>query len=256
MSIAVTNKVFVFPNPVALGQASGSHAAEIIKQTLLEKGKAAIILATGTSQFETLHQLISEKGIDWSRVTLFHLDEYMGIPITAKASFRKYLTERFIEKVPLLQAIHLINGEANPDDECNRLASLINQQPIDLALVGIGENGHLAFNDPPADFDTEVPYIIVDLDEACRQQQYNEGWFDTLEAVPTKAISMSIKQIMKSKKIICSVPDSRKAVAVRNTLEEPISNLVPASILREHEDCALFLDKESAALLTKSSSEK
>ena len=181
---------------------------------------------------------------------MFHLDEYIGLPITANASFRKYLKERFIEKVPPLKAAHLINGEADADKECERLGDLIRKHPIDVALVGIGENGHLAFNDPPADFETEEPYIVVELDEACRKQQLGEGWFNTLEDVPQQAISMSIKQIMKSKYIICSVPDSRKAIAVKNTLTQPVSNFYPASILQLHPDCTFYLDQESASMLS------
>lgn len=235
---------------VVLGNVAGKVAALTIKNVIAAKGRATIILATGTSQFETLNRLIAEPGIDWSKVTMFHLDEYIGLPITAKASFRKYLKERFIDKVPSLKAAHLIDGENDPVKECKRLNDLIRKDEIDLALVGIGENGHLAFNDPPADFDTTDPYIIVELDEACRKQQYNEGWFTTMEAVPKQAISMSIKQIMRSKQIICSVPDSRKAEAVRNCLEEPVSNLFPASILRHHGNCNIYLDSDSAALLS------
>jgi glucosamine-6-phosphate deaminase len=243
-------KIFILPDPVALGEAAGEAASILIKQAIHEKGKANLILATGTSQFETLNRLIAEPGIDWSKVTLFHLDEYIGLPITAEASFRKYLKERFIDKVAPLQAVYLINGEVDPAGECKRLGELIRQHPIDLALVGIGENGHLAFNDPPADFETNEPYLVVELDEACRKQQYNEGWFDQMKNVPKKAISMSVQQIMKSKQIICSVPDSRKAVAVRNSLEEPVSNLIPASILRNHQQCSFYLDKNAATMLT------
>ena len=233
-----------------LGQAAGHSAADLIRQAIAENGSANIILATGTSQFETLNQLISEPVIDWSNVVMFHLDEYIGLPATSKASFRKYLKERFIEKIPLLKAAHLINGEANAERECERLGDLIKKHPIDVALVGIGENGHLAFNDPPADFETEQPYIIVELDEACRKQQLGEGWFHTLDDVPKQAISMSIKQILKSKHIICSVPDSRKAMAVKNTLEQAVSNLYPASILQLHPNCTFYLDGSSAALLS------
>ena len=236
-------------NPLVLGIAAGEAAAAAIKNMIAAKGTAAIILATGTSQFETLNNLLADKEINWSKVTMFHLDEYIGLPITAKASFRKYLKERFIDQVPSLKAAHLIDGENDPAQECKRLSDLISKHEIDVALVGIGENGHLAFNDPPADFDTTEPYIIVELDEACRKQQYDEGWFDTMDAVPKQAISMSIQQIMKSKQIICSVPDRRKAEAVRNCLEEPISNLFPASFLREHENCTIYLDKDSASLL-------
>lgn len=244
-------KIDIKSNPVALGHAAGTVAAAFIRRAIEEKGSANIILATGTSQFETLNQLIREKNIDWSQVVMFHLDEYIGIPETHPASFRKYLKERFLAKVPGLKAVHLINGETNPEAECIWLGDLITQHPIDVALVGIGENGHLAFNDPPADFDTEEPYIIVDLDEACRKQQYGEGWFKTVDDVPKQAISMSIKQIMRSKHIICSVPDARKAQAVKNSVEQTVSNVFPASILQTHENCLLFLDEASAALLSK-----
>jgi glucosamine-6-phosphate deaminase len=234
-----------------LGQAAGREAGERIRQAIEEKGAANIILATGTSQFETLNQLIREQDIDWGKVTMFHLDEYIGIPDSHPASFRKYLKERFLGKVSPLKAAHLVNGETNPEAECVWLGDLITRFPIDIALVGIGENGHLAFNDPPADFDTEEPYIIVELDDACRKQQYGEGWFKALEDVPRQAISMSIRQILKSKEIICSVPDERKAEAVRSSIEQPVSNLFPASILQTHDRCTVYLDKSSAAKLSK-----
>jgi glucosamine-6-phosphate deaminase len=240
-------KIIVKNDPVELGKAAGKHAGELIREAIHKKGHANVILATGTSQFETLNQLIKEPGVDWSNVVMFHLDEYIGIPDTHGASFRKYLKERFVNKVPNLKAAHLINGEGDAEAECVWLGDLITQHPIDVALVGIGENGHLAFNDPPADFDTDEPYIIVDLDEACRRQQYGEGWFKSVEDVPKKAISMSIRQIMKSKHIICSVPDARKATAVKNCVKNPVSNLFPASILQQHDSCALYLDKDSAA---------
>jgi glucosamine-6-phosphate deaminase len=239
----------VLETPELMGKAAGIRAAESIKNALDRQGYANIILATGTSQFHTLQNLIATPGIDWRRVTMFHLDEYIGIPMTHPASFRKYLTERFITQVPELNAAHLIDGENVPLAECRRLGDLIRTVTIDVALVGIGENGHLAFNDPPADFETDEPYIVVDLDEACRQQQFGEGWFPSLDAVPKQAISMSIRQIMKSKQIICSVPDERKAVAVRDCLEKPISNMHPAGILRQHPNCALYLDRAAAALL-------
>lgn len=235
-----------------LGRKSGERAAAIIKQAIADRGQANIILATGTSQFETLQQLLTHTDIDWSKVVMFHLDEYIGLPITAPASFRKYLKERFIEKVPSLKAYYLIDGEANPAEECARLGALIKKHPIDMAQVGIGENGHLAFNDPPADFDTEEPYIVVDLDEACRRQQFGEGWFPTMEDVPKQAISMSIRQILKSDAIVCSVPDERKAQAVKDCVELPLSNLHPAGILRMHPNCTLYLDEASASLLSKS----
>ena len=237
-------------DPFELGKAAGASAAQLIREAIEEKGSANIILATGASQFETLHQLISEENIDWGKVVMFHLDEYIGLPISHPASFRKYLQERFLSKVSPLKAAWLINGETDPESECDRVGNIISKHPIDVALVGIGENGHLAFNDPPADFETKQPYIIVELDQACRKQQMGEGWFKSIEEVPRKAISMSIKQILKSRYIISSVPDRRKAMAVKNTLEQPVSNLYPASILQLHVNCVCYLDKSSAALLS------
>ena len=244
-------QIYISKDSKELGNKAGGEAALLIREAIETKGSANIILATGTSQFETLTRLLAEPGIDWSRVVMFHLDEYIGLPITSGASFRKYLKERFIDKVGALKAAHLIDGEQDPGEECRRLSELISNHPIDVALVGIGENGHLAFNDPPADFETEDPYIVVELDEACRRQQLGEGWFKTIDDVPSQAISMSIKQIMKSRHIICSVPDSRKAEAVKNTLEQTVSNLYPASILQTHADCRMFLDEASAGLLSK-----
>lgn len=242
--------ITVCKDPKETGRASGMEAAAIIRGCIKNNGAANIILATGASQFETLKQLISEKDIDWSKVTMFHLDEYIGLPATHNASFRKYLQERFVSKVPALKAAYLVNGETDAQAECDRLGALIKQYPIDVAMVGIGENGHLAFNDPPANFDTEEPYIVVELDELCRKQQMGERWFDSIDDVPRRAISMSVKQIMKSKHIICSVPDSRKAAAVKNTLEQPVSNLHPASILQLHPNCTCYLDEASSALVS------
>lgn len=232
-----------------LGEAAGKEAAALIKEAIQEKGEANVILATGASQFETLKQLITED-VDWSKVTMFHLDEYIGMPETHNASFRKYLKERFLANVAPLKKAHLVNGENDPEEECKRLEELILKHPIDVALVGVGENGHLAFNDPPADFETERAYIVVDLDEKCRLQQLGEGWFATMEDVPTQAISMGIKQIMRSKHIICSVPDKRKAQAVKDSIENEVSNIYPASILQEHASCHFYLDKDSASLLS------
>lgn len=243
--------VSISPNPLDLGQKAGKIGAELIRKAIFTQGFANIILATGTSQFETLKQLSAEKDIDWSKVVVFHLDEYLGLSITHPASFRKYLVERFFNHVPQLKAYHLIDGENDPEKECERLSTLIQNHPIDVAFVGIGENGHLAFNDPPADFETEKPYLVVNLDHACRMQQFGEGWFPNLEAVPTQAISMSICQIMKSKSIICSVPDLRKAQAVKDCLKGEISNLHPASILQEHQDCQILLDQPASSLLHK-----
>lgn len=232
-----------------LGQKAARKGADLIREAIALKGEASIIVATGASQFEMLAALVKEH-IDWTKVTAFHLDEYIGLQESHPASFRKYLKERFARLVPL-KSFNYVNGEADPQAECRRLGSIINRYTIDVAFVGIGENGHLAFNDPPADFETEKPYIVVNLDEACRRQQLGEGWFAGIEDVPSQAISMSIRQIMKSKAIICTVPDKRKAEAVRRTLKDPVSPEVPASVLRDHPGAWLFLDKDSAELLDK-----
>ena len=197
-----------------------------------------------------LAALVAAAGIEWPRVTGFHLDEYLGLPISHPASFRRYLKERLVDRVPF-GAFHFIDGEADAAAECHRVGELLRAHPIDLALVGIGENGHLAFNDPPADFETASPYIVVTLDEACRRQQFGEGWFPTFDAVPTRAISMSIRQIMQSRAIICSVPDRRKAAAVRAALAGPLTPQVPASILQQHPDATIYLDRAAAEFLAR-----
>ena len=244
-------EVLTFTTPQELGAAAAQHGAEAIKQAINEKGVANIILATGASQFETIKHLTQTSDIDWSKVTAFHLDEYLGLSESHPASFRKYLKERFVAHVPVLKAFHFVDGEPeNPHEECARLGELIQQHPIDAAFIGIGENGHLAFNDPPADFETIEPFLVVTLDEACRRQQFGEGWFESLEDVPKQAISMSIQQILKSRRLFVSVPDRRKAQAVQCALEGELSPMCPASILRTHPRCAIFLDTEAASLLS------
>jgi len=244
-------EVLTFTTPQELGAAAAQHGAEVIKQAIETKGAANIILATGASQFATIKHLIGQSGIDWSKVTAFHLDEYLGLSESHPASFRKYLKERFVAHVPTLKAFHFVNGEPdNPQEECARLGERIQQHPIDAAFIGIGENGHLAFNDPPADFDAEEPFLVVTLDEACRRQQFGEGWFNSLDDVPKRAISMSIQQILKSRHLYVSVPDKRKARAVQCALEGEISPMCPASILRTHPRCTIFLDTEAASLLS------
>ncbi|MBN1125965.1 MAG: glucosamine-6-phosphate deaminase [Sedimentisphaerales bacterium] len=242
---------FVFSTKEELGQAAAEAAAKDIVAAIQVRGQANIILATGASQFATLQHLITQKVIDFSAVVMFHLDEYIGLGIEHPASFRKYLKERFVDRLDSLKAYHFVNGDApNPAMECSRLSKLIQAHPIDVALVGIGENGHLAFNDPPADFETEEPYLVVELDEKCRRQQLGEGWFPALEDVPQEAISMSIRQILKSQSIVVSVPDRRKAEAVKGAVEGPVTNLCPSSILQQHRNCRMYLDSESASLLT------
>ena len=230
-----------------LGKLAAEKGAELIRKAIQKNGKANIIVATGASQFEMLGELVKED-IDWSVVTGFHLDEYIGIELSHPASFRKYLKERFVDLIPIKE-FNYVDGSINAFAECMRLGKIISQHPIDVAFVGIGENGHLAFNDPPADFETEEPYIVVNLDDDCRRQQLGEGWFPTFDDVPKQAISMSIRQIMKSENIICSVPDERKAVAVKNTLKGEISPMIPASVLQQHEAAWLFLDRPAASLL-------
>lgn len=239
-------EIITSENKIELGKKAAEKGAEFIKNAISEKGKANIIVATGASQFEMLAALVN-KDIDWSVVTGFHLDEYIGIDETHPASFRKYLKERFVSLVPLKE-FHYVNGNG-AEKECKRLGEIINRRPIDVAFVGIGENGHLAFNDPPADFETEEPYLVVNLDNDCRKQQLGEGWFPTFNDVPKQAISMSINQIMKSKHIICSVPDERKSVAVKNSVKGAVSPMVPASVMQKHASTWLFLDEKSASKL-------
>jgi glucosamine-6-phosphate deaminase len=242
--------IHIAPDPVTLGKEAGRLAAATLREALSMKGEARLVLATGASQFATLAHLVREEDIDWGKVTMFHLDEYLGLPDDHPASFRRYLRERFVERVPPLKAIHFIQGDTpSPDNECARLNALIAEKPVDLALIGIGENGHLAFNDPPADMKTEVPYHIVDLDEACRRQQVGEGWFAGLDEVPRQAISMSVRQILKAGNLICSVPDARKADAVFCAVRGPVSASCPASSLQGHPSCDLFLDLASSSRL-------
>ncbi|MCO8124067.1 glucosamine-6-phosphate deaminase [Stieleria sp. TO1_6] len=241
-----------------MGQYAAKQAASDLRQAIQQRGAAYLIVATGASQFEVLSQLTAQPDVDWSRVHGFHLDEYIGVGRDHPASFCRYLQERFVDQVPLA-SFHYLAGDADPESTLRDAAAAISAVTIDVALVGIGENGHLAFNDPPADFETDDPYLIVDLDQECRLQQVGEGWFESLETVPTRAISMSIKQIMKTKSIYCSVPDQRKAAAVRATLCDPISPQIPASILREHPSATLIIDDAAASELqadTRASMEK
>lgn len=242
-------ELHIFPDKLTLGKAAARRAATHLCEAITKRGEANLILATGVSQLDMLNALLTHD-VDWDKVRVFHLDEYIGLPISHPASFRKYLKERFADKLPTLREFHYIDGEGDPSAECARLNRLIAGYPIDVACVGIGENSHLAFNDPPADFEVKDPYIVVELDEACRRQQLGEGWFPSFEAVPTRAISMSIQQIMLSKSIVCTVPDARKALAVQKTVEGPVSPYVPASILQRHADCDLYLDQPAASLLT------
>jgi glucosamine-6-phosphate deaminase len=231
-----------------MAKVAAEQAAAELRGVIDKRGKARIVAATGAAQFEFLEALTSWPGIDWTRVEMFHLDEYIGLPASHPASFCRFLKERLIQKTGITKHF-LLDGEQNPVEVIRRTGEVLQAAPVDLAFVGIGENGHLAFNDPPADFETQEPYIVVKLDEACRRQQLGEGWFVSLTDVPERAISMSIRQILKATKIICIVPDARKAKAVKACLEGEIGPLAPASILRTHANTTIYLDQHSAGLL-------
>jgi glucosamine-6-phosphate deaminase len=238
-------KVYVLENAQELGNAAASHVAKIINELLAQQGKVRLVLSTGSSQFETLEALIKED-IDWSKVEMFHLDEYVNLSEEHPASFRKYLKERFVSLVPI-QQVHYVNGEGDIKAHMEELAREITKEPIDLALIGIGENGHIAFNDPPADFMTKEAYKVVDLDEACKRQQVGEGWFPSIDEVPQQAITMTVHQIMQSRIIVSCVPNKVKAAAIQAFFENDISNTTPSTILKTHPNFTLFLDKQSSS---------
>lgn len=239
----------MFKDKTTLGGAAADQAARAIRDAVSERGQARIIAATAASQLEFLDALTKAPDIEWSRVEAFHLDEYIGLPITHPGSFRKMLLEQLVNKTGI-RRYHLLAGDAaDPAAVLRETSTQLASAPIDIAFLGIGENGHIAFNDPPADFDTEEPYLIVNLDEACRQQQVGEAWFANISQVPERAISMSAKQILKAKEILAVVPDKRKAQAVKTCVEGEISPMAPASILRRHPNATLYLDTNSASLL-------
>lgn len=248
-------KIVVASDRAELGKYVADQAAQTLRACLSEKDECNIVVATGSSQFEVLDCLVQQPGIDWKRVNGFHLDEYLGLERTHSASFCGYLASRFVERVPL-KSFYYLDGTVGKDELKRAADAAIGQKHIDLLLCGIGENGHLAFNDPPANFDTEDSYLLVELDEMCRRQQVGEGWFDSIEDVPTHAISMSVKQLLKAEKILCAVPDRRKAEAVQGTVEGEITPQVPASILRRHADVTLVLDAASSSLLSSASLER
>jgi glucosamine-6-phosphate deaminase len=231
-----------------MGRFVAGRAAADLRTAVSARGQATLVVATGASQFEVLEELVQQANVPWDCIHGFHLDEYLGLSPEHPASFCRYLQTRFVRHVPLA-SFHYLRGDQPCDVVLQAANRFIAQRIVDVALVGIGENGHLAFNDPPADFVTQTPYLVVPLDLPCRRQQVGEGWFATLEEVPTQAISMSIQQILKSRKIYCSVPDAQKAVAVQATLTQAIGPEIPASILREHHDTCLVIDPQSAALL-------
>lgn len=235
-------KIVISKTAEDLGREAAKASAKIIKEAIAEKGNARIVLSTGASQFETLKYLV-EEDIDWSKVEMFHLDEYVDLPETHPASFRKYLKERFVAKTNV-GAAHFVDGTA---EGIEKLTAELRSAPIDVGLIGIGRNAHIAFNDPPADFDTKVAYLVVNLDTACRNQQVGEGWFATIDDVPKQAVSMSVYQIMQCKNIISAVPHAEKAWAVANTLNHELTNLVPGTMLKTHPNFELFVDADSYA---------
>jgi glucosamine-6-phosphate deaminase len=239
----------IFPNKSSLSRAAAEQAAKAIRNSIADHGGARIVAATAASQIEFLDALTKAGGIDWPKVEVFHLDEYIGLPVTHPGSFRKMLLEQLIHKTGIVN-YHLLDGDSNdPASVARRVSKELAFASVDIAFLGIGENGHLAFNDPPADFQIEDPYIIVDLDEACRQQQVGEAWFADISQVPKQALSMSVKQILKAKEILAVVPDQRKAPAIKACFAGEISPMAPASILRTHPNATVYLDKNSASLL-------
>jgi glucosamine-6-phosphate deaminase len=240
----------VFDDKISLGKAAAGQAATAIRRALDERGHARIVAATAASQREFLDALSKEPDIDWKNVEAFHLDEYIGLPITHPGSFRKMFMEQLIQKTGIAN-YHLLDGyAADPSEVIRRVGRALASAPVDIAFLGIGENGHIAFNDPPADFHTEEPYIIVNLDEACRRQQVGEAWFADISQVPSQAISMSVRQILKAEEILVVAPDTRKAQAVKACFEGEVSPRAPGSILRTHSNVTVYLDKKSAALLS------
>src|SRR5438034_5697674 len=237
-------RVKTYTDRRTMSRAAARHAARSLAEAIASRGQARIVAATGASQFDFLEALTAASQVDWTRVEMFHLDEYVGLSIDHPASFRKYLLERLITPTGIAR-YHLLDGETDAARAADRVGRELRAAPIDAAFVGIGENGHLAFNDPPADFSTEQPYLIVALDEACRRQQVGEGWFASIAEVPSQAISMSVRQILKAREIICVVPDARKADAVKACVEGEVSPMAPASILRTHPNTTLYLDRDS-----------
>ena len=239
----------IFADKLSLAKAAADRAASTLQQALAERGHARIIAATGAAQFDFLEALTARRDIDWPKVEMFHLDEYIGLPADHPASFCKFLRDRLVAKTGITQA-HLLEVGNDPAAAIREIGAALSSAPIDIAFVRIGENGHLAFNDPPADFETEQPYLIVELDAACRRQQLGEGWFADISQVPTRAVSMSIRQILKANEILVIVPDARKAQAVKDCFEGEITALHPASILRSHPNAFVYLDRDSSALLS------
>lgn len=244
-------KVKIYTTNTEMGKAAADYSADIIRDTLRAKAEASVIVATGASQFTFYDALIKKPDLEWNKVIIFHLDEYVGMTDQHPASFRKYLKERFIRHIHP-KAVFFLNGDTpDPQEEARKYARMLEKVEIDLACIGIGENGHIAFNDPPvADFNDPELVKIVRLDLDCRRQQLGEGWFPTLEDVPSHALSLTVSGIMRANKISCVVPDERKSEAIYHTIHDKISEKCPATILRTHPDCTLFLDESAARKIT------
>jgi len=242
--------IYIFDNKRETSKAAAEKAIKILNDTIVQKGEANFVMATGASQFDFIDYLVSDKTVEWGKTNMFHLDEYIGLKEIHPASFRQYLNERFVSKVNL-KTITLIHGDVeDPEEECDILNNILGNRIIDIVFLGIGENGHLAFNDPPADFETKKSFKIVNLDKACRSQQVKEGWFNKIDEVPKRAITMTINQIIKAKNIVCTVPGKRKAQAIKDCLQDAnVCNQYPASILKKHDKAYIYLDLESASLL-------
>lgn len=242
--------IHIFKDAKELGTAAGRQTAQLIADAIEARGEARLVVSTGESQFTTFEELINLP-IDWTKVVLFHLDEYVGLPVTHKASFQRYLQERFLDKVGEVKEVHFVLGEGDLDAEIKKLTDAIREAPIDVALIGIGTNAHVAFNDPPADFDTKAAFHVVNLDDRCKMQQVDEGWFPGIDDVPDQALSMTVHQILESKVIISAVPYEVKAEAVKNMMDaETPTPEIPASILKTHSNYHLYLDELSASLLS------
>jgi len=244
-------RIHLSPEAGTMSDAAARHAERVVAGAIEARGHARVVAATGNSQLAFLHRLAASTAVDWTRVELFHLDEYVGLPADHPASFRRYLQERLIQPTGM-QTYHLLDGQADPREVCRAVGAELQRAPIDAAFAGIGENGHLAFNDPPADFVSEDPYIVVELDERCRLQQVGEGWFAGLADVPRTAISMTVRQILRARAIFSVVPDRRKAEAVHACVDGPVSPMAPASILQTHPNTTIYLDRDSASLLDES----
>ena len=241
--------IHVYPDKVAASRAAAEWAAGLLREAISARGRARLVAATGESQMEFLRALLALPGIAWEHVEMFHLDEYVGLSIDHPASFRRYLLERLIRPAGI-RTYHLLDGESDPAATCRAVGAKLNAGPIDVIFAGIGENGHIAFNDPPADFETDERYLVVNLDEACRRQQVGEGWFKTLADVPAQAMTLAPRQFLRAAAVVTVVPDARKAAATQRCLEGPISPEAPASILRAHPGNRFFLDRNAAAQLS------